>query len=199
MNTRMILRTLGQILQIFAALLLLPLGVSLLYRESPLPLLIPLSGAALVGLLFSLLLPKTTAIYARDGFVIVGLGWILISPTLSGLLMGLGLAVVMLNVGLYFLNVETQVARQRLKDRPLVYSLTLDEDGARITNGQRTEPPVAIPWDRLLAAYAHRGDIYLYVNPERALILPEGQASVPTDALWGYLEKHLDKGKCVKL
>ena len=79
MNTRMILRTLGQILQIFAALLLLPLGVSLLYRESPLPLLIPLSGAALVGLLFSLLRPKTTAIYARDGFVIVGLGWILIS------------------------------------------------------------------------------------------------------------------------
>ena len=127
------------------------------------------------------------------------LGWILISPTLSGLLMGLGLAVVMLNVGLYFLNVETQVARQRLKDGPLVYALTLDEDGVRITNGQRTEPPVAIPWDRLLAAYAHRGDIYLYVNPERALILPEGQASVPTDALWGYLEKHLDKGKCVKL
>jgi hypothetical protein len=42
-------------------------------------------------------------------------------------------------------------------------------------------------------------NIYLYVNPERALILPEGQASVPTDALWGYLEKHLDKGKCVKL
>ena len=40
---------------------------------------------------------------------------------------------------------------------------------------------------------------HLYVNPERALILPEGQASVPTDTLWGYLEKHLDKGKCVKL
>ena len=79
MNTRMILRTLGQILQIFAALLLLPLGVSLLYRESPLPLLIPLSGAAVVGLALSLLRPKTTAIYARDGFVIVGLGWILIS------------------------------------------------------------------------------------------------------------------------
>ena len=79
MNTRMILRTLGQILLIFAALLLLPLFVSLLHREAPLPLLIPLCGAALLGLALSLLHPKTTALYARDGFVIVGLGWILIS------------------------------------------------------------------------------------------------------------------------
>jgi hypothetical protein len=127
------------------------------------------------------------------------LGWIPISATLSGLLMGLGLAVVMLNVGLYLVNVETQVARQRLKDRPLVYMLNLDEDGIRVTNGQRTEPPVALPWDSLFAAYAHRGDIYLYVNPERALILPKGQASVSMDILWGFLEKHLGKGRCLKL
>ena len=127
------------------------------------------------------------------------LGWIPISPGLSGLLMGLGLAIVMLNVGLYLVNVETQVSRQRLKDRPLVYTLRLNEDGVRVTNGQRTEPPVTLPWDGLFAAYANRRDIYLYVNPERALILPKGQASVPSDTLWGYLEKHLDKGKCVKL
>ena len=127
------------------------------------------------------------------------LGWILISPTLSGLLMGLGLAVVMLNVGLFLLNVETQVARQRLKDRPLVYALSLNEEGVRVTNGQSTESAVALPWNGMLAAYAHRGDIYLYVNPERALILPEGQASVPTDALWGFLEKHLGKHKCIKV
>lgn len=127
------------------------------------------------------------------------LGWIQISAALSGLLMGLGIAVVMLNVGLYLVNVETQVSRQRLKDRPLVYVLNLDEDGVRVTNGQRTDPPVALPWDGLFAAYAHRGDIYLYANPERALILPAGQASVPTDTLWAFLEKHLGKGKCVKL
>ncbi len=126
------------------------------------------------------------------------LGWIPISAAMSGLLMGLGLAVVMLNVGLYLLNVETQVARQRLKERPLVYALSLDEDGVRVTNGQNTESAVTLPWDGLWAAYAHRGDIYLYVNPERGLILPEGQADVSRDALWSYLEKHLGKGKCLK-
>jgi hypothetical protein len=127
------------------------------------------------------------------------LGWLPISATLSGLLMGLGLAIVMLNVGLYLLNVETQVVRQRLKDRPLVYALSLDKDGVRVTKGQGTEAAVALPWSEMLAAYAHRGDIYLYVNPERALILPEGQASVPTDTLWDFLEEHLGKDKCIKV
>lgn len=127
------------------------------------------------------------------------LGWVSISAGLSGLLMGLGLAVVMLNVGLYLITVETQVARQRLKDRPLVYALRLDAHGARVANGQGADSEVALSWDELLAAYAYRGDVYLYVNPERALILPGGQASVPTDALWAFLEKHLGKNKCAKL
>lgn len=126
------------------------------------------------------------------------LGLIPMSAALSGLLMGLGLAVIMLNVGLYLLNVETQVARQRLKDRPLVYTLCLDEDGVRVTNGQNTESAVALPWDGLWAAYVNKGDVYLYVSPDRALILPEGQADVSREALWSFLEKHLGKGKCLK-
>ena len=126
------------------------------------------------------------------------LGLIPMSAALSGLLMGLGLAIIMLNVGLYLLSIEVQVARQRLKDRPLVYTLSLDEDGLRVTNGQSAESAVVLPWDKLWAAFAHRGDIYLYVNSEKALILPEGQASVPSDTLWSYLERHLGKDRCLK-
>lgn len=126
------------------------------------------------------------------------LGWVPLSPGLSGLLMGLGLAVVMLNAGLYLLPVEIQVARQRLKDRPLVYTLRLDAAGLRVTNGQKAEPPVDLRWDALWAAYAYKGDVYLYVNPDRAFILPEGQASVPPEKLWSFLEARLGKNKCLK-
>ena len=79
MNVRMILRVLGYILLIFAALLLLPLLASLCFRESPVPLLVPLLGAAALGAVFCLPRPRSTTLYAREGFVIVGVGWILIS------------------------------------------------------------------------------------------------------------------------
>lgn len=123
-------------------------------------------------------------------------GWLAMSEAVSGLLMGLGLAVPMVNLGLYLIPIEVQIARQHLKDAPLVYALRITEDGARITNGQREEMPVDVSWSGFWAAFRHGGDIYLYVNPERALILPQGQASVPTEALWAFLQAHLGAKKC---
>ena len=79
MNTRMICRVLGWILLILAGLLLLPLLVGLLYREPVFHFLITAALAAALGFLLTRIRPHITAIYAREGFVIVGLGWILMS------------------------------------------------------------------------------------------------------------------------
>ena len=79
MNARMILRVLGYILLIFAALMLLPLIAALCFREDPFPLLFPLLGSAALGFLLTLPKPRSTTLVARDGFVIVGVGWVLIS------------------------------------------------------------------------------------------------------------------------
>ena len=80
MNYRMIGRVLGLILLIYAALLLLPLIAGLCFRESPAPFLVTMAAAAVPGgLLLLLSKPKKNSLVARDGFVIVGLGWILIS------------------------------------------------------------------------------------------------------------------------
>ena len=76
MNGRMIARVLGYILLISAALFLLPLMAALRYHESILPLLWPLLGAAGLGLPLALVPVKSTQIFAREGFVIVGLGWL---------------------------------------------------------------------------------------------------------------------------
>ena len=79
MNYRMICRVLGLILLIYAALMFLPIVVGLCYRESPVPFLISMAAAAVPGGLLLLSKPKNSGLVARDGFVIVGLGWILIS------------------------------------------------------------------------------------------------------------------------
>ena len=79
MNYRMICRVLGLILLIYAALMLLPILAGLCYGESPLPFLAAMAAAGVPGGMLLLSKPKTGGLVARDGFVIVGLGWILIS------------------------------------------------------------------------------------------------------------------------
>lgn len=81
MNRKMIFHTVGLILEIEAALMLLPALTSLIYREGEC-LAFFLSAAAVfaVGLALTLFCkPENTVIYAREGFVTVALAWILMS------------------------------------------------------------------------------------------------------------------------
>ena len=64
---------------IVACLMILPLIVSLCFGESPLPFLKSILPAVFFGGLGLLSKPSNNNLVARDGFVIVGLGWILIS------------------------------------------------------------------------------------------------------------------------
>ena len=79
MNYRMIFRVLGLILLATALLLLLPLVAGLFYRERVTNFLLTIAIAAAAGGLLMLPKPHSHTLVARDGFVIVGLGWLLIS------------------------------------------------------------------------------------------------------------------------
>ena len=80
MNFKMIFYTIGNMLKVEALLLILPLFVSLVYKENTyLSFLIPIALLTLVGFAISFKKPKNRTMYAREGLVIVGLSWILIS------------------------------------------------------------------------------------------------------------------------
>ena len=79
MNRRMICRVLGLILLCLAALLLLPMVAGLCYGESVSHFLITIAISGTVGFLLTRVRPYSTVIYAKDGFVVVSLGWILMS------------------------------------------------------------------------------------------------------------------------
>lgn len=79
MNFRIVWRTVGKVLLIEAGLMLLPVLTALLYHESPVPFLIPMAATALVGFLLGRVEAKRGVFTAREGFVIVGLSWILMS------------------------------------------------------------------------------------------------------------------------
>ncbi|MDR0670768.1 MAG: TrkH family potassium uptake protein [Oscillospiraceae bacterium] len=80
MNYLMIFKSLGTLCYMEAAGMLIPLGVALLDGDSDaLAFLLSALATAAVGLALSALRPRSTDIYAKDGFAIVGLGWLLIS------------------------------------------------------------------------------------------------------------------------
>ncbi|MCI9450135.1 MAG: TrkH family potassium uptake protein [Clostridiales bacterium] len=81
MNRRMVFYTVGQILLLEAVLLVLPLAVSLVYAESCftsfiITILITAASGFLLKLIFK---PKDHVIFAKEGFLIVALAWLMMS------------------------------------------------------------------------------------------------------------------------
>lgn len=80
MNYKMILNVIGKILLVEACLLLLPLMVSLIYQDHHyLSFLITIGILIIAGLPLFFIKPKNKRFYAKEGFVIVGLSWVLMS------------------------------------------------------------------------------------------------------------------------
>ena len=80
MNLRLILSTLGRVLFIEAACLLLPLLCSIICKEVYVSdFLICIGLCILAGLVLMLIKPKSKTFFSKEGFVTVALSWIIIS------------------------------------------------------------------------------------------------------------------------
>ncbi len=80
MNYRMIAYLLGNIILILAAFMIPPVIVALIYAEpSGRWFLFTILGAAVLGFALSRLRPRNRTIYAKEGFVVTALTWIIIS------------------------------------------------------------------------------------------------------------------------
>ncbi len=80
MNFKIVLKTVGRLLWAEAALLCLPLFVSLYYKENLFHIYLIVMGLLLgTGAIMNLPKPEKRTVYAREGFVIVSLSWILLS------------------------------------------------------------------------------------------------------------------------
>ena len=80
MNYKLILHTLGKILLIEALLLIFPLIINFIYQENNLfAFALTISILMVVGTLLIMVKPKDKRMFVREGFVIVGLAWIVLS------------------------------------------------------------------------------------------------------------------------
>ena len=76
MNFNLVFNITGKVLMLESAAMLIPMFVSVLYRESPLPFLYAVAITAAVGFLLSRL-PYKKHFFAKEGFFAVGLIWML--------------------------------------------------------------------------------------------------------------------------
>lgn len=80
MNYKVVLNNIGNILKLEAVLMLLPLLVSLGYKENTyIYFLIPMAIALGLGFLLTIKKPDKKEYYAKEGLIIVGISWILLS------------------------------------------------------------------------------------------------------------------------
>ncbi len=79
MNYRLIIKTTGTVLLVEAAALLPSIVTALLFRESPVPLLLAMAIMLAAGYPASRAKPKTSHFFARDGYVTVFLIWLVLS------------------------------------------------------------------------------------------------------------------------
>lgn len=79
MRNKLVYKYLGKVLIGFSILLLFPIIVSLIYKESIIPFLLPSLISLVLGVLLNSIEPANKNLYAKDGFVIVTMSWFLIS------------------------------------------------------------------------------------------------------------------------
>lgn len=85
-------------------------------------------------------------------------------------------------VFMFLSGVKEQARRLKLPRR--VYTLALSAGGVTITNDMKQEAPVWLEWSKVHAVHRARKAIYLYAAPNKAFILPQGQADASMDEVW---------------
>ncbi|MDD3251381.1 MAG: YcxB family protein [Lachnospiraceae bacterium] len=116
---------------------------------------------------------------------------------LGGVLLGIGVLLPVFYFGNYFYSIRQQAKKMKLDKPKHVYtvSLTSAADGITIVSPTGEGGTLRQNWSDLFAAYRRKGCIYLFVTPQRAFLLPDGQANATPDELWAFLQSHMPPEK----
>ena len=118
------------------------------------------------------------------------------SGLIAAVLLVVGIGLPLVYIGTFLSQVNMQAVQAKLKPARLVYTLTLGDTGIHIENNQKKEDPQDLDWASVHKAFRKRGCIYLYATPQKAFLIPRGQADVPDPEVWNFLTEHLGAEKC---
>lgn len=113
------------------------------------------------------------------------------------LIVGCGLPVVYL--GMFLGQVNRQAKQKKLEKGKTIYTVTLRAEDFTVVSNRKENETVTVPWKDADKAYRSRGCIYLYAGPQRAFLLPTGQADAPDEDVWQAVVRGLGEQKCRRI
>ena len=116
---------------------------------------------------------------------------------LGNVLLAVGLGLPCVYFAYFFSSLNRQVRQQGLTRPQKVYTVTL-EDKAKGILADNGREQLQYEWKSVHHVYRNLTATYLYLTPQRALILPHSCMEDP-DKLWALLTKRLPKEKCTVL
>lgn len=116
---------------------------------------------------------------------------------LGNVLLTVGLGLPCIYFAYFFSSINRQIRQQGLTRPQLVYTVTLEEKRKGITADNQREK-LEYEWKSVHHAYRNLTATYLYLTPQRALILPHTCVENPEE-LWELVTKKLPKEKCTVL
>ena len=79
MKNKIIYKYLGKVLIVYSSMMIIPIIIGIYFKNSIIGFIIPLIISLIVGIVLSRIKTINKNIYAKDGFIIVSLSWIIIS------------------------------------------------------------------------------------------------------------------------
>ena len=118
------------------------------------------------------------------------------SGLIAAVLLAVGCGLPLVYFGVFLGQVNRQAAQQKLEKGKAVYTVTLRGDGFTVVNNRKAGETITVPWQDADSAYRKKGCIYLYAGPQRAFLLPSGQADAPDEEVWQAVARGLGEEKC---
>lgn len=94
-------------------------------------------------------------------------------------------------------SVSEQIKNMKLDPPRHVYTLELTgaKQGITFYHAGEKQPDGRYYWNKIHAAWKTRYAIYLYVSPEKAIIIPSGTEGINFEEVWSFIAKHLNESQ----
>ena len=79
-----------------------------------------------------------------------------------------------------------------------MYSLFFSDNGMKVVNDRKKEEPVQLRWSDLWAAFKRNDATYIYVNPERAFIVPYRDLNTSKDKFWQFIKENMGERRAIE-